>query len=179
MKQCVMSKFSKLLRPMWLLLFGVAMTLTSCRGTADRLREQIRFDGIAAVRVDALPRVEIDFEIINRSAHHLFVDEAEAVLCYRNAKVASLELAQGVKISRRTEGVVTTDWQVEVRNPLAMIPLLARVTKGDLDQLTVDLRIEGRGGVLPVNILRKKMPLSDFLNTFDVESDLLKHIAKP
>lgn len=160
------------------LMMAMLLPLAGCRGKMDRLREQIRFEGIEAVRVDQLPRVEIDFRAANGSAYNLSVEEAEVQLRYRSAVVASLLLEQGVTLPRRTEGVISSHWTVQVRNPLAMIPVVAKVAKGDVEQLTVDLRVAGHAGVLPVNILREKMPLSDFLNTFDVDPDLLNQIVK-
>ncbi len=154
------------------------IALTGCRGKMERLREAVRFEGIEAVRIDRLPHVEIDFWAANGSAHNLAVKEAELDLRYRNKVVASLVLEQEVTLQRRSEGVITSRWRLHVRNPLAMISVAAELARGVEDHLAVDLRVVGRGGPIPINIFREKIPLSKFLNTFGMDPAFLTKIGE-
>ena len=100
-----------------------------------------------------------------------------AHLYYRDREIGSLRLQEQVKIPRRTESeVFRSNWLVDVGNPLSLLPILGKVRQGDWSELWVDLEMEGRGGPVPVNLSREKMPLSDFLRTFGVDAESLTNI---
>lgn len=158
-----------------LLLLTVACTLTSCRGTIQKMRRKIQIERIDTVRVESLSSVEIDVVIHNGTAHKLRLDDAKIVLRYKESAVATMTLRERVEIPRRSGGVVTSRWWVEVNNPLAALALLPKLQQ-DVSQVTVDLLLEGHGGPVPINISREKMPLSVFLNTFGVELSAIKNL---
>ena len=155
-----------------------ALMLTSCRQTAERVVQKIRFEGVESVHMESLSTVVIDFAIENGTAHKLRAEHGVVKLCYNGSEVASLRLQEPVEVERRTHGVVPTRWTIDVRNPLAMLLVATRVAQERYDELTVDLSVEGSGGPMPVNISREKVPLSNFLNIFGIEPDFLTSILQ-
>ena len=155
-----------------------ALMLTSCRQTAERVARKIRFEGIEQVRMESLTTLAIDCSIENATAYPLRADRGVVRLRYKGSEVASMQLQEPVTVGRRTHGVVETRWRVDVRNPLAMLTVVARVAQERYDELTVDLAVEGSGGPVPVNISREKVPLSIFLNIFGIEPDFLTSILQ-
>lgn len=158
-------------------LLGLTLTMTSCRGVKERMREKIRFERVVEVRPSGLTGLEIDVAVSNDSGHQLRLDEAHATLFYRESEVGTMRLAEPVELERRTAATLTTRWLLDLKNPLAALAVVAKIGQQDLSQLRVSLVLNGRGGPMPVTILREKIPLSDFLNTFGVEAtDLTKLI---
>lgn len=157
------------------LLVAVACTFTSCKGTIRKMRRKVQIERIDAMRVESLSRVEIDFAVKNGTAYKLHLDKAVLTLRYKEATVATMTLRDKVEIPRRSEGVVTSCWWIDVQNPLAMLSVVAKL-QSDPSQATVDVSLEGRGGPVPVNISREKMPLSVFLNTFGVDITAIKNL---
>lgn len=153
------------------------LPLTSCQRTKERMREKIRFERVVEVRPSGLTGLEIDVAVSNDSGHKLRLEEAHATLFYRESEVGTLRLAEPVELERRTATTLTTRWLLDLKNPLAALAAVAKIGQQDLSLLRVSLVLNGRGGPMPVTILREKMPLSDFLNTFGVEAtDLTKLI---
>ena len=155
-----------------------ALMLTSCRQTAERVAQKIRFEGVESVHMESLSTVVIDFAIENGTAHRLRAEQAVAKLRYRGSEVGSMRLIEPVEVDRRSHAVVPTRWRIELRNPLAMLSVAARVAQQEYDELTVDLSVAGSGGPVPVNISREKVPMSNFLNTFGIEPDFLTSILQ-
>lgn len=157
------------------LLTALVLPLTSCRSTINKMRRKIAIERVEKLRIESLSSVEIDLAVKNGTAHKLHLDKAVVTLRYKESNVLTMTLREVVEIPRRSDGVVTSRWWVEVENPLALVAVAANVQR-DPSQMSVDLRLEGRGGPVPVNISREKMPLSVFLNTFGVDLSAIKNL---
>ncbi|MBR5850420.1 MAG: hypothetical protein IKZ12_05105 [Alistipes sp.] len=155
-----------------------AVMFTSCRNAAERQMRKIHFEGIENVRMESLTGMVIDLAVENGTAYKLRADEAKIRLCYKGSEVASLELKEPVEVARRSHGTVETRWAADLRNPLAMLTVVAHIAREQFDDLTVDLAVEGSGGPMPVNISRKGVPFSNFLNTFGIEPNFLISILQ-
>lgn len=161
------------------LLVLFALSLGSCSGTVQKMRRKVKLEGIEDVRPTSLSSVRIDFRIMNQTAYNLHLKDAVAHLYYRDNCIGTMRLKERVEVPKRTASeVFPTDWAVEIGNPLSLIPILGKVRSGDLSELWVDLELEGRGGPVPVNLSREKMPLSDFLRTFGVDTDNMMNFLK-
>lgn len=161
------------------LLVLFALSLGSCSGTVQKMRRKVKLEGIEDVRPMSLSSVRIDFRIMNQTAYNLHLKDAVAHLYYRDNCIGTMRLKERVEVPKRTASeVFPTDWAVEIGNPLSLIPILGKVRSGDLSELWVDLELEGRGGPVPVNLSREKMPLSDFLRTFGVDTDNMMNFLK-
>ncbi len=99
------------------------------------------------------------------------LDKADIEVTYDGAVLASAELRDGITVDKRTTESITTSWQLDIGNPLVALVALKRVRGGDTSCVTVNMTAEGRGGPMPVNISRKNIPLSDFLNIFGITMD--------
>lgn len=163
---------------LWLLV-GLSLLLSSCSGTVQKMRRKVKLEGIEDVRPTSLSSVRIDFRIMNQTAYNLHLKDAVAHLYYRDNCIGTMRLKERVEVPKRTASeLFTTDWAVEIGNPLSLLPILGKVRSGDLSELWVDLELEGRGGPVPVNLSREKMPLSDFLRTFGVDTDNMMNFLK-
>ncbi len=163
---------------LWLLV-GFSLLFSSCSGTVQKMRRKVKLEGIEDVRPTSLSSVRIDFRIMNQTAYNLHLKDAVAHLYYRDNCIGTMRLKERVEVPKRTASeVFTTDWAVEIGNPLSLLPILGKVRSGDLSELWVDLELEGRGGPVPVNLSREKMPLSDFLRTFGVDTDNMMNFLK-
>lgn len=163
---------------LWLLV-GLSLLFSSCSGTVQKMRRKVKLEGIEDVRPTSLSSVRIDFRIMNQTAYNLHLKDAVAHLYYRDNCIGTMRLKERVEVPKRTASeVFPTDWAVEIGNPLSLIPILGKVRSGDLSELWVDLELEGRGGPVPVNLSREKMPLSDFLRTFGVDTDNMMTFLK-
>ncbi len=163
---------------LWLLV-GLSLLLSSCSSTVQKMRRKVKLEGIEDVRPTSLSSVRIDFRIMNQTAYNLHLKDAVAHLYYRDNCIGTMRLKERVEVPKRTASeLFTTDWAVEVGNPLSLLPILGKVRSGDLSELWVDLELEGRGGPVPVNLSREKMPLSDFLRTFGVDTDNMMNFLK-
>lgn len=159
------------------LLMAVLLSLGSCSNTMQKMRRKVKFEGIESVTPTSLSTIQIEVRIKNQTAYNLYLQDAVAHLYYRDREIGSLRLQEQVKIPRRTESeVFRSNWLVDVGNPLSLLPILGKVRQGDWSELWVDLEMEGRGGPVPVNLSREKMPLSDFLRTFGVDAESLTNI---
>ncbi len=159
------------------LLLAMMLSLGSCSNTMQKMRRKVQFQGIESVELTSLSTIRMDVRIKNQTAHNLHLRDAVAHLYYRDREVGSLRLQEQVEVPRRTDSeVFTSYWLVDVGNPLSLLPILGKVRGGDLSELWVDLELEGRGGPMPVNLSRGKMPLSDFLRTFGVDAKSLTNI---
>ncbi len=153
------------------------LPLTSCQSTKERIRNKIRFEGVREVRPAGLTALEIDVDATNGSGHKLQLEEARATLYYKGGEVGTMRLAEPVELPRRTSTTLTSRWLLDVRNPLAALAVAANIGRQELSQIHVTLELNGRGGPVPVTILREKMPLSEFLHIFGLEAaDLTKLI---
>lgn len=160
------------------LLLAVAslLPLASCSKRVEKLQQQVRLEGIESVRLEGLTTLCLDLRVVNDSPYKLQLSDAEAHLYYRDYKIASMLLTEVVEVAKRSgSATYPTHWRVEVGNPMTLLPLLGKVREGDVSECWVQLEIEGRGGPVPINLSRQKMPLSDFLRTFGVQTEDLKN----
>ena len=131
----------------------VAVTLSSCRKTMEKMREKVEFIGVEDVRLVGLTALEIDF----------------------STELGALHLSEPVTIKSRTTDTFTSRWRIEIGNPLQLLSLASKLRNNDLSGLFVSIDVDGRGGPVPVNISRERVPLSEILSKFGADiSDLSK-----
>ena len=149
--------------------------LPSCRRTAEKAREQIRIEEVERVERQGLAGAEIEVRVANDSRYKIVLEQAALDLYMGQSRACSAELLRPVEVARCTTASVATQWRIRIVDPLALYALARRVQRNDLAQVGVSLSVEGRGGPLPVNFSREKMPLSEFLNNFGVDLQELKN----
>lgn len=166
-------------RVLVVLLIAFSLGLGSCSKTVNKMRQKVALQGIEDVRVVSLSAVQIDFRIQNETAYNLHLKDAVAHLYYRDEVIGTMTLRDRVEVPHKTKSeVFPTMWNVDLGNPLKLLPILGKVRNGDLSELWVNLELEGRGGPVPVNLSRQKMPLSDFLRTFGVDATNFTNFLK-
>ncbi|MBQ1939605.1 MAG: hypothetical protein II362_05290 [Alistipes sp.] len=153
----------------------VAVTLSSCRKTMEKMREKVEFIGVEDVRLVGLTSLEIDFSARNDTAYNLVVKEATITLLNTSTELGALHLSEPVTVKSRTTGTFTSRWRIEIGNPLQLLSLASKLRNNDLSGLFVSIDVDGRGGPVPVNISRERVPLSEILSKFGADiSDLSK-----
>lgn len=148
---------------------------TSCRRRAERIREKIRIEAVERAGLRGLTGLEVVLRVRNDTGCKLRLDEASFDLYLGTSFVAGIVLTEPVGVGRHMAESVATQWRLRISDPLAAYALVRRIGRGDLAAVTVSYAAVGRGGPMTVNILREKVPLSEFLNTFGVDSDELKN----
>lgn len=157
-----------------LLLLVLCVGMTSCRRTVEKAREKIRIEEIERVELHGLAGLDVVLRVRNDTGYKLSVEHASLDIFYGTARVAGVVLREPVEVQRRTTESVATQWRLRISDPLAAYALVGRIRRDDLSAVAVSFAVEGRGGPAPVNISRERMPLSEFLNTFDLDSKQLK-----
>lgn len=153
----------------------VAVTLSSCRKTMEKMREKVEFIGVEDVRLVGLTSLEIDFSARNDTAYNLVVKEATITLLSTSTELGALHLSEPVTVKSRTTDTFTSRWRIEIGNPLQLLSLASKLRNNDLSGLFVSIDVDGRGGPVPVNISRERVPLSEILSKFGADiSDLSK-----
>lgn len=157
------------------LILAVALAGSSCRRAAERIRRNIRVEGIEKIERHAMAGADLTLRVVNNTGYKLALDEARVELFYGDSSVGSIVLRERVEVPRRTTMSLLTRWQLRISDPLALFVLTKKVQQGDLSQVGLSLEVKGKGGPKTVNISREKMPLSDFLNIFGLSIDDLKN----
>lgn len=153
----------------------VAVTLSSCRKTMEKMREKVELIGVEDVRLVGLTSLEIDFSARNDTAYNLVVKEATITLLNTSTELGALHLSEPVTVKSRTTDTFTSRWRIEIGNPLQLLSLASKLRNNDLSGLFVSIDVDGRGGPVPVNISRERVPLSEILSKFGADiSDLSK-----
>lgn len=147
--------------------------LCSCRSTAEKMREKIRFEGVEAVRPIGLTGLELDVRATNDSGYNVRIDSVTLLLFYQSSRVATIQLVDPIMLKRRTSESLTSRWSVKISNPLALLAAGRALQQGDHSKLTVSLAATGRGGPVGVNIERDRIAMSEFLSIFGLEADQL------
>lgn len=159
-----MKRFSLLIPAILLLV----LTMGSCRRAAENAARKIKVEAIEKIEPKGLTGAEATLRIANGTKHKLALSKAVFVFHYRQDKVMSIRLHEGIEIGKLTTESIVTRWKLRIDNPLAMLLLSRDLHADDPSQIYVSYAIEGRGGPAAVNIARERIPLSDFLNIFDV-----------
>ena len=158
-----------------ILLLLLSVGMTSCRRTAEKAREKIRFEEVERVEMHSLTGVDLVLRVRNDTGYKLRLEEASLALFYGSSCVATAVLREPVEVPRRSVERLTTQWRLRVSDPLAAYALVRRLRHDDLSAVAVSFTARGRGGPAVLNISREKMPLSEFLNTFGTDWQQLKN----
>lgn len=162
-----------------LLCIVVCAGMSSCRRKIEKVREKIRIEEVERAELRGLTGLDIVLRVRNDTGYKLRLDKASLDLFLGTSLVAGMVLAEPVEVGRRTAESVSTHWRLRISDPFAAYALVRRIERNDISAVAVSCAVEGRGGPVPVNISREKVPLSEFLNTFGVELQELKnHIDK-
>lgn len=156
-----------------LLLLLLLPALTSCN-LAHRMREKVRFEGVERIRPQGLTHLLLVLRATNDSAHNLKLKEMTLDFYLRDAAEPTLTatLLEPVTLRRRTSGTLSTKWRLDYADALAWLPLVRSLGSGRLDDWRVSVRLKGRSGVVPINILRTDLSVSQLLRTFGVDTNL-------
>ena len=152
-----------------------ALTLGSCRRAMQNAIRKIRIEAVEEITPKGLTSAEAVVRIANGTSHRLELEQAEFVLHHRSTGVIAFELREGFTVDRHTTVRVPTRWRIRLLDPLSILLLGRDFYNGDPSQITVSYHVEGRGGPIRVDRSREQVPLSDFLRTFGVTMEDLKH----
>lgn len=162
---------------LYLLLLAVVLSAGSCRRAVEKAADKIRLLGVEKVERQGLTGAEVVVRIDNGSGYNLTLSSAEIGIHYGSSCVGTVVLCQPVEVTRRSVASVTTRWRIRISDPLALYLLVRKVGAGELDQIALSCRAEGKGGPAPVKFSREKVPLSEFLNTFGLSiQDVEKYL---
>ena len=156
------------------LLAATILAAGSCRKAEERRSERIRLEAVERIEPLGPTRFEAVVRVKNATRHRLGLEAAElTVYCGAN-RAGTLVLEEPVEVPGRTTGSFDTRWRLKIADPLVLYALVRKVQAGEFGSIGVSYAAQGRGGPVPVNISRERMPLSEFLNTFDLDSKQLK-----
>lgn len=164
---------------LFLLCLALCGGQTSCRRKMEKARENIRVEAVERVEMYALTGLEIVLRVRNDTGYKLLLNKASLDVFVGEAFVAGAELCDPVGADRYSLGSVATRWRLRISDPIAAYALVRRIRQNDIAPVSVSFAVQGRGGPVPVNICREKVPLSEFLNTFGVKSEDLKKYFEP
>lgn len=164
-------------RILFLLLLCIGMT--SCRRAVEKARKNIRIEAVERVEPHGLTGLDLVLRVRNDTGYKLVLEKASLDIFQASALVAGARLREPVEVPRRTTGSFVTAWRIRVADPFALYALLRRIRQDDLAEVAVSFAVEGRGGPAALNISREKVPLSEFLNTFGLDSEDLKNYFEP
>ena len=149
-----------------LLLVLSTLLLPSCRGVVNRLGpvEDLVIERHGSAGVD------LEATITNQTGRRVELKSASLRLCYREAEVAQAQLLRPVELPRHSTTRIESRWRLRSEDPAALNMLLQRIERGEYEKISL-------GGVLKVGLggFKKsfsfeKLPLSDFLRTFEAET---------
>lgn len=146
----------------------LVLTMGSCRRAAENAARKIRLEAVEKIEPKGLTGAEVTLRIANGTKHKLTLSKAVFVFHYKQDKVMSIRLHEGIEIGRLTTESIVTRWKLRIDNPLAMLLLSRDLHADDPSHIYISYDIEGRGGPAGVNIARERIPLSDFLHIFDI-----------
>ncbi len=159
-----------MLRPLHIaLLLAVVAVLGGC----DRyLAREVRIDATHA-KVYATAGADVTFRVINRGDRPLRFDGAELRLIYEGGEVLHATLRDTVAAAHRRESEVRTRWRLRIPDRAALYAVGRKLQRAETQGMTVALAlrvcVDGR-----MKKYDRRMPLSDFLNTFGLRpEDLL------
>lgn len=162
----------------YLLLLAIVLPMTSCRRAIEKARQNIRLEAVEKVERQGLTGAEVVARVMNNTGYKLVLEAAEVDVFLSGGRVATILLREGVEVQRHTTQSVSTRWRLKISDPLALLVLARKMQANDLSQVAVSYTVRGRGGPVPVNILREMMPLSDFLNIFGLTLQDVKTYLK-
>lgn len=157
------------------LVAALCIVLPSCRRMAEKTREKIRVEAVERVEPQGFSGIEVVVRVVNDTRYRLLLERASFDLYAGANCVCGAVLAEPAEVARRTTASVATQWRLRIVDPLALYALVRRVRRNDLEQVNVSFSVEGHGGPASVNFSREKMPLSEFLNIFDLDLRELKN----
>lgn len=159
-----------------LLLAGIVMASASCN--AERQLSKVRVNHVedVAVRGLGLQRMGVDLsvDIDNLSRVNIRVNDAQAKIFHKGNLVLTLTMQESVLIPRRTSDVAKVPIIVEFDNPLGMLtaPMMFR----NMNDLTADISVKARLGMITRNFNQKGIPLSQILgNDREMLEDLFEN----
>lgn len=163
-----------------LLLAIVAVAvLPSCRGAVEKARRNIRVEKIEKIERYGLSGFDLTLRVKNDTRYRLRLDTVSLALFYDDSRVGTISLREGVEVPKRTTLNVTTQWRLRISDPLALYVVGKKLEAGDLSPLSVSVLVQGRGGPARIDISRERVPLSQFLATFNLSvEDITRYLKK-
>jgi len=163
---------------LFLLMFAATLPLGSCRRAVEKAAKKIRVEAVEKVERQGLSGVRVTVRIANGTVHRLVLKSAAVDICYGTAPAASLVLKDQVAIDGNATQSVTTDWQVKISDLLVFYALTRKVIADDISQVFVTVAADGRGGPVPMNIARERIPLSEILDNFGLSLQDVKNYLR-
>lgn len=153
----------------------VAAALPACRVAVERARQEFAVERLDEVARLGSAGAAVTIRVRNDSRRSLRLDEVCVDLYLAGGRAAVWQLHEPVRIPRRTTADYRTRWRLECDDPMAYYALERKIRSGQTDRIEAALSVRGRAGVVRVNFLTERMPLSDFLNTFGATLEDLEH----
>ena len=142
----------------------VAVAASSCSGAVERVRRNIRFEGVESVALHGLSGVDLTLRAVNDTGRTL------------RRCLASARLVDEVVLPRRSEASLGTRWRLQASDPLTLLLVGRRLQSGQTAEATVTWHARGRYGLASANLSQERVPLSDFLRNFGLSVDDLKKL---
>lgn len=151
------------------LLFGVA----ALGGCNRYLAREVR---VAATRVETYGSAgaDVTLHVANAGDRPLQLEAAELSLAYDGGEVLRALLKDTVAVAPHWEGDVRLRCRLRVPDRAALYAVRRKLERGETQRMEVAFGLRLRVGAATKKIGRRRMPLSDFLNTFGLSpEDLL------
>lgn len=157
------------------------LPLGGCSDLARRTAEKIRIEGVGRVRTQGFTRLLLELHATNGTGRNLRLQEATVELYAPGTAepAATAVLLEPLLLRRRTTETLATKWRIDYAQALGWLPLLGALGRGDLDGWEVTFRLRGRYGPVSRNISRERIPVSDFLRTFEIDPRTIANPERP
>ena len=149
------------------------MLFGSCNAErqAEKMREQIRFEGIEEITPHGLSGIDAVVSVANETRHKITLEEAELTLNYSRNKVLMLQLRDVVELPKRFEGQLEITTRMKVYDPLSAIVVLNRLRSQKFDGMNVTIDAKVKVGPVRKNIFVADMELQKFLSKFALSTE--------
>lgn len=148
--------------------------LTSCGRMADELREGVRIEGVESFEGHGSSGADLSLRVVNRTSHRLKIWRVELDIFLEGRPLGQILLHEPVTVGRRSCGSVTSRWKFRFPDRMGLYALKQKILRDQTSAIRVNYRVKGRCGWIHANISARGVVLSEFLNTFGVDTQELK-----
>lgn len=116
----------------------------------------------------------LEMKVTNDSRRRLTVKRAKLTLFIDRRTVGHIYLHEPFRFERHSSGRVSSLWRMSFPDNMQLYALKRRILRDDTSQIFVSYDAVVRCGLVKANISGSYVSLSEFLNTFGMDTEILK-----
>ena len=146
------------------------LAAATCGGCDRYLAREVRIEP-QRVAVHGSAGADVELRVANRGDRPLRLDAAEVWLTYDGGEVWRATLRDTVTVAPRWEGDVRLRCRLRVPDRAALYAVQRKWQRSETQRMELSFALRLRVGGAVKKIGRRRMPLSDFLNTFGLRPE--------